>query len=77
MIYNIFGDESQGTETVNQEKAAEIAVNWVTVFYHVQVGAIETQEFKSSKQARSRIGFSVFRTRSRAHYSDAFRCLSP
>jgi hypothetical protein len=39
--------EQQGTETVTQEKAAEIAVNWV-VFYHVQVGAIETQEFKTS-----------------------------
>jgi hypothetical protein len=46
--YVFQADEPQGKATVTQEKAAEIAVNWVTVFYHVQVGAIETQEFKTS-----------------------------
>jgi hypothetical protein len=46
--YVFQADESQGAETVTQEKAAEIPVNWVSVFYHVQVGAIETQEFKTS-----------------------------
>jgi hypothetical protein len=35
-------------KTVSQEKAAEIAADWVTVFYNVQAGVIETQEFITS-----------------------------
>jgi hypothetical protein len=35
-------------KTVSQEKAAEIAADWVTVFYNVPAGVIETQEFITS-----------------------------
>ena len=30
-----------------EEKAAEIAADFMTTFYHVQVGALETQEFRT------------------------------
>ena len=32
----------------NKEKAAEIAADFMTTFYHVQVGALETQEFRTT-----------------------------
>jgi hypothetical protein len=31
----------------NQRKAAEIAAEFLTTFYHLQVGALETQEFRT------------------------------
>jgi hypothetical protein len=31
---------------ITKEKAAEIAADFMTTFYHVQVGALETQEFR-------------------------------
>jgi hypothetical protein len=40
-------DERSAPRTVSEEKAAEIAVAWVTSFYHVQFGALETQEFRT------------------------------
>jgi hypothetical protein len=40
-------DEQSVPKTVGEEKAAEIAADWVTSFYHVQVGAIQTQEFRT------------------------------
>jgi hypothetical protein len=40
-------DEKNTPRTVGEEKAAEIAADWVTSFYHVQVGALETQEFRA------------------------------
>ena len=40
-------DEKNTPRTVGAEKAAEIAADWVTSFYHVQVGALETQEFRA------------------------------
>jgi hypothetical protein len=40
-------DDRSAPRVVSQEKAAEIAADWVTSFYHVQVGAIETQEFRT------------------------------
>jgi len=41
-------DEQNVPKTVSEEKAAEIAADWVTVFYHVQAGVIESQEFLTS-----------------------------
>ena len=41
-------DEQNLPKTVSEEKAAEIAADWVTVFYHVQAGVIESQEFLTS-----------------------------
>jgi ribonucleotide reductase alpha subunit len=40
-------DEQNAPRTVSEEKAAEIAADWMTSFYHVQVGALETQEFRT------------------------------
>ena len=40
-------DEQNAPRTVSEEKAAEIAADWVTSFYHVQAGALETQEFRA------------------------------
>jgi len=37
-------DEKNTPRTVGEEKAA---ADWVTSFYHVQVGALETQEFRA------------------------------
>jgi len=33
---------------VTKEKAAEIAADFMTTFYHVQIGAFETQEFRTT-----------------------------
>jgi hypothetical protein len=32
----------------NEREAAEIAADFMTTFYHVQVGALETQEFRTT-----------------------------
>jgi hypothetical protein len=40
-------DEQEITQTVTREKAAEIAADFMTTFYHVQIGALETQEFRT------------------------------
>jgi hypothetical protein len=37
--------EQNSPNAVTKEKAAEIAADSMTTFYHVQVGALETQEF--------------------------------
>jgi hypothetical protein len=39
---------ARAKEIVDLKEAAEIAADWVTVFYHVQAGVIETQEFLKS-----------------------------
>jgi hypothetical protein len=33
---------------VTKEKAAEIAADFMTIFYHVQVGTLETQELRTT-----------------------------
>jgi hypothetical protein len=38
--------EQNSPNAVTKEKAAEIAADFMTTFYHVQVGALETQEFR-------------------------------
>jgi hypothetical protein len=40
--------EQNSPNAVTKEKAAEIAADFMTTFYHVQVGALETQEFRTS-----------------------------
>ena len=40
-------DERSAPRIVSEEKAAEIEADWVTSFYHVEVGALETQEFRA------------------------------
>jgi hypothetical protein len=39
--------EQNSPTAVSKEKAAEIAADFMTTFYHVQVGALETQEFRT------------------------------
>ena len=51
-------DEQSASKTVSEEKAAEIAADWVTIFYHVQVGAIESQEFRTMPIPHWRFCFS-------------------
>ena len=43
----IFETDAQDVpKTVSKEKAAEIAADFVTTFYHAQIGALETREFR-------------------------------
>jgi hypothetical protein len=51
-------DEQNAPRTVSEEKAAEIAAAWMTSFYHVQVGALEAQEFRSTPIAHWLFSFS-------------------
>jgi hypothetical protein len=39
-------DEKNDSKTVTKEKVAEIAADFMTTFYGIQVGALETQEFR-------------------------------
>src|SRR5580692_1921622 len=41
------GDQNS-PNAVTKEKVAEIAADFMTTFYHVQVGALETQEFRTT-----------------------------
>jgi hypothetical protein len=40
--------EQNSPNAVTKEKAAEIAADFMTTFYHAQVGALETQEFRTT-----------------------------
>jgi hypothetical protein len=40
--------EQNSPNAVTKEKAAEIAADFMMSFYHVQVGALETQEFRTT-----------------------------
>ena len=40
--------EQNSPNAVTKEKAAEIAADFMTTFYHVQVGALETQDFRTT-----------------------------
>jgi hypothetical protein len=39
--------EQNSPNAITKEKVAEIAADFMTTFYHVQVGALETQEFRA------------------------------
>jgi hypothetical protein len=39
--------EQNSPNAVTKEKAAEIAADFMTTFYHIQIGALETQEFRT------------------------------
>ena len=55
--------EQNSPNAVTKEKAAEIAADFMTTFYHVRVGALETQEFRTTPVS---FGWCAFRTRSNA-----------
>jgi hypothetical protein len=40
--------EQNSPNAITKEKAAEIAADFMTTFYDVQVGALEAQEFRTS-----------------------------
>jgi len=40
--------EQNSPNAITKEKAAEIAADFMTTFYHVQIGALETQEFRTT-----------------------------
>jgi hypothetical protein len=40
--------EQNSPNAITKEKVAEIAADFMTTFYHVQIGALETQEFRTS-----------------------------
>jgi hypothetical protein len=40
--------EQNSPNAITKEKAAEIAADFMTTFYHLQVGALETQEFRTT-----------------------------
>jgi hypothetical protein len=40
--------EQNSPNAVTKEKAAEIAADFMTTFYHFQIGALETQEFRTT-----------------------------
>ena len=46
--YVFEGGEQNSFSAVTKEKTAEIASDFVTNIYHVQVGALETQEFRDN-----------------------------
>ena len=48
-LSNVFEAGGQNSpNAVTKEKAAEIAADFMTTFYHVQVGALETQKFRTT-----------------------------
>src|SRR3984893_4590139 len=46
--YVFDGGARNSPDAVTKEKAAEIAADFMTTFYHVQIGALETQQFRTS-----------------------------
>lgn len=46
--YVFEADKQNSPNAVTKEKAAEIAADFMMSFYHVQVGALETQEFRTT-----------------------------
>jgi hypothetical protein len=45
----VFDDGEQNSpDAITKEKAAEIAADFMATFYHVQIGALETQEFRTT-----------------------------
>jgi hypothetical protein len=56
--YVFDGGELNSPNAVTKEKAAEIAADFMATFYHVQVGALETQEFRTTPAPFWLISFS-------------------
>ena len=60
-------DEQTAPKTVGEEKATEIAMDWMRVFYHVQVG---TMKARNLEQGQYHIGFSVFQRRLKDKFNE-------
>jgi hypothetical protein len=71
----VFGaGEQNSPNAITKEKAAEIAADFMTTFYHAQVGAFETQEF--SDNSGPVLADQLFRHDQATHAPNAF-CRSP
>jgi hypothetical protein len=46
--YVFNADEQNSPNAVTKQKAAEIAADFMMSYYHVQVGTLETQEFRTT-----------------------------
>jgi hypothetical protein len=46
--YIFEASEQNSPNAITREKVAEIAADFMTTFYHEQVGALETQEFRTT-----------------------------
>jgi hypothetical protein len=55
--------QQNSANAVTKEKSAEIAADFMTAFYHIQVGALEISKRRSFEHYGFRFGSSVFRTR--------------
>ena len=51
MEYVFDAGEQNSPNAVTKENATEIAADFVTNIYHVQVGALETQEFRDNARS--------------------------
>jgi hypothetical protein len=46
--YVFESDQRDVPATATKEKVAEIAADFMTTFYHIQIGALETQELRTT-----------------------------
>jgi hypothetical protein len=46
--YLFEASEQNSPNAITKEKAAEVAGDFMTIFYYVQVGGLETQEFRTA-----------------------------
>ena len=67
-------DEQDVPQTATKEKVAEIAANFMTVFYHIQVGALETQELRTAPVPYWLVCFSDMVKGQRTNPRNVFRC---
>jgi hypothetical protein len=51
--YVFEADEQSGANVATKEKVAEIGADVMTTFYHVNVGALETQKFRTTFPTKS------------------------
>jgi hypothetical protein len=51
-------DQEDLPQTVAKQKVAEISANFMTTFYHIQIGALETQEFRTTPVSFWLVSFS-------------------
>jgi hypothetical protein len=68
--YVFDGGAQNSPIAITKEKAAEIAADFMATFYHVQVGTLETEEFRKTPAPSA---LSAFHTRSRTDAPDLFR----
>jgi hypothetical protein len=56
--YIFESDEQNVPQTATKKKVAEIAANFMTIFYGIQAGALETQELRTTPERYWLVAFS-------------------